>query len=193
MVSINLTLLRTKNQNIMKTIIMSAIAILFAVNMQAQNKNVTKTSNTTVTTVKDSDGEKKLIKTQNVNQVQEVELQNAESNELNKDVKASPVQVTSSTTITAPNGTTRTVDIDRSAYYSMGAQKYQVAVDNVGYTMMTDDNKKAGVLRQVSDNAYIYKNGDRTSYGYFDQNGNLVISTYDDKNDTIITEMFSKN
>ena len=172
---------------------MSAVAVFFAMNVQAQNKNVTKTSNTTVTTVKDSDGEQKMIKTQNVNQVQDVELQNAESNELNKDVKASPVQVTSTTTITAPNGTTRTVDVDRSAYYSMGNQKYQMSVDNVGYTMMTDKNKKAGVLRQVSTNGYIYQNGDRTSYGYFDENNNLVISTYDSKNDTIVTEMYSKN
>src|SRR5690606_2772631 len=124
----------------MKKLVLGIAALLFAAGVQAQNKNVTSTSKSTVTTVKDSEGEKKLVKTQNVNEVQNVELQNAESNALNKDVKPSPVQVTASTTITAPDGATRVVDVDRSAYYSLGGQRYQVSVDNSGYTLTTDGN-----------------------------------------------------
>ncbi len=177
----------------MKNLILSAAVLLLTIGANAQNKNVTSTSNTTVTTVKDSDGEKKMVKTQSLNATQNVELQNAESNELNKDVKASPVQVTASTTITAPDGTTRVVDVDRSAYYSLGAQRFQVSVDNTGYTMMSDKNEKAGILRQLSNNSYIYRNGDRTSFGYFDANGNLVLETYDDKTDKITVQTFSRN
>jgi hypothetical protein len=177
----------------MKTLIVSIAAMLFNLNGQAQNKNVTQTSNSTVTTVKDSDGEKKMVKTQNVNEVQNVELENASSNALNKDVKASPVQVTASTTITAPDGSTRVVDVDRSAYYSLGGTKYQVAIDNTGYSVMTDNNKRAGVLRRLSNNSYIYKTGDKTSVGYFDANGNLVLETYDDKTDRITVETYQRN
>ncbi len=177
----------------MKNLILGLAAFIFTAGMNAQNTNVTSTSKSTVTTVKDSEGEKKLVKTQNVNEVQNVELQNAESNALNKDVKPSPVKVTASTTITAPDGSTRVVDVDRSAYYSLGGQRYQVSVDNTGYTLMTDDNKRAGILRPLSNNSYIYRSGDRTSVGYFDGNGNLILETYDDKNDRITVETYKRN
>ena len=42
----------------MKTIFLMAGVLLFSINSQAQNKNVTDVTKTTVTTVKDSDGEK---------------------------------------------------------------------------------------------------------------------------------------
>ncbi|HEX8561425.1 MAG TPA: hypothetical protein VF676_00470 [Flavobacterium sp.] len=177
----------------MKNIVLAAALVLFATGASAQNRNVTSTSTSTVTTVKDSEGEKTLVKTQRVNETQNVELQNAESNALNKDVKPSPVQVTASTTITAPDGTTRVVDVDRSAYYSLGGKRYQVSVDNTGYTMMTDNNQKAGVLRPLSNNTYIYRNGDRTSVGSFDADGNLILQSYDDKTDKVTTEMFTRN
>ncbi|HEX8268994.1 MAG TPA: hypothetical protein VF581_03805 [Flavobacterium sp.] len=177
----------------MKTLILGIAAFLFTCGSQAQNTNVTGVSRTTTTTVRDSDGEKKLTKTQNVNEVQSVELQDADSNALNKDVKATPVQVTASTTITAPDGTTRVVDVDRSAYYSLGGTRYQVAVDNSGYSLLSENNKKVGVLRPLSNNSYIYRNGDRTSVGYFDANGNLILQTYDEKTDKITTETLSRN
>lgn len=176
----------------MKTAILGIAALLFTLNSQAQNQNVTDVTKTTVTTVKDSEGEKKLVKTQDVKEVQNIQFQDAESKQLNKEVKASPVQVTSTTQITAPDGTTRTVDVDRSAYYSIGDRKYQVTIDNTGYTMM-NNNKKAGLLRQLGPNSYIYRTKDRTSVGYFDANGNLVLQTYDDKTDKISTETYMRN
>ena len=175
----------------MKAITASIIALLFSTGMVAQNKNVTKTSKTTTTTIKDSDGEKQVVRTQNTDQQQNIEFQDADSNALNKDQKATPVQVVSSTVVTLPDGTTRMVDVDRSAYYTMGEQQYKVYVDNKGYTL-ANDNKKAGVLRQLSNNSYIYKTADKTSVGYFDENGNLVLQTYNDKTDEITTEIFTR-
>ena len=70
----------------MRTVILGALAV-FSFTVQAQNQNVTDVSKTTVTTIKDSDGEKTLIKSQNVQAVQNIELENANSNELNKNVK----------------------------------------------------------------------------------------------------------
>lgn len=171
----------------------SMLAVLVSTGMLAQNKNVTKTSKTTVTTIKDSDGEKKLTRTQNTNQQQDIEFQDADSNVLNKDVKATPVQVTSTTEVTLPDGSTRTVDVDRSAYYTMGENQYKVYVDNKGYSMAGKDNKPAAILRNLSNNSYIYKTENKMAVGYFDEDGNLVLQTYDDKTDSIVTEIMKRN
>ena len=177
----------------MKTIV-SAIAIsAFFVNVQAQNTNVTDISKTTVTTVKDSEGEKKLIKNENIKEKQTIEFQNAESNQLNKDMKASPVQVVATTTITGPDGKTRTVDVDRSAYYSIAGNKYQIKPDNTGYTVTDPKGKRAGLLRQLGNNVYIYRANNQTSYASFDESGNLVVHNYDDKSDTFTTTTYTRN
>jgi hypothetical protein len=176
----------------MKTTFLSIAAAVFAFTAQAQTKNVQNATTTTVTTIKDSDGEKKLVKTENEQQVQNLEFKNADSKDLNKDLVATPTQVTATTTITAPDGTTRTVDMDRSAFYTMGGQKYQVSIDNSGYTMM-NNNKKIGLLRNTGPNSYIYRTKDKTAIGHFDQNGNLVLQTYDDKTDKFTTETYVKN
>lgn len=177
----------------MKALILGFAAVLFTLNAQAQNKNVTNVSKTTTTTVKDSEGEKKMVKKENTTEVQNIELQNADANTLNKDLKASPVQVTSTTEITNPDGTTRTVDVDRSAYYTVGGSKYKVALDNSGYMVMEPTGKKYAILRRTSNNNYIYRTKDKTSVGYFDKDGNLVLETYDDKTDKVIIETYTKN
>ena len=168
----------------MKTIILGMAAFLLTLNIQAQNKNVKSEVKTTVTTVKDSEGEKKLVKTQEVKEVQNIELQDADSKELNKEMKQTPVQVTATTEVTA-NGVTRVLDVDRSAYYNLNGSKYKVAVDKSGYTMFTPTGKKSAILRRTSNNNYIYKNKNKTSFGYFDANGNLVLETYNDKTDKV--------
>jgi len=175
----------------MKTLYLSLLALSIGVSASAQNKQVQKESKTTVTTVKDSDGEKKLIRTTTSQQVQNLEFENAESNALNKDLKPTPTQVTATTTITTPDGSTRVVDVDRSAYYTFGDRQYQVSVDRTGYTL-SQDKKPVGVLRNLSTNSYIYKTKEGTSYGYFDENGNLILQSYDDKNDKITTEIYKR-
>ena len=178
----------------MKTLIIGIAAGLFCINASAQNTNVTEVSKTTVITTKDSDGVKKAVVKQNTQEVQNIELQNAESKELNKDLKASPVQVISTTEVTGTDGMTRTLDVDRSAYYSVGGAKYRVAVDNTGYSVMEPTSgKKTAILRRTSNNNYIYRTADKTSFGYFDKNGNLVLETYDDKTDKITVETYIRN
>lgn len=178
----------------MKTLIIGIAAGLFCINASAQNTNVTEVSKTTVITTKDSDGVKKAVVKQNTQEVQNIELQNAESKELNKDLKASPVQVISTTEVTGTDGMTRTIDVDRSAYYSVGGAKYRVAVDNTGYSVMEPTSgKKTAILRRTSNNNYIYRTADKTSFGYFDKNGNLVLETYDDKTDKITVETYIRN
>jgi len=176
----------------MKTTALLLTAFLFSLNGQAQNQNVTNVTKTTVTTVKDSDGEKQIVKKQDVQEVQSIELQNADSKELNKDLKQTPVQVTSTTQITNPDGSTRTVDMDRSSYYESNGQKYQVQLDASGYTITSPQSKKPALLRKTSTNSYIYRTKDQTAIGYFDTNGNLVLETYDDKSDRVSIQTFTK-
>jgi hypothetical protein len=173
----------------MKTITLGMIAFLFTLNIQAQNKNVKSEVKTTVTTIKDSKGEKKLIKTQEIKEIQNIELKDADSNALNKEVKDTPVQVTAITAVTT-NGVTNIVDVDRSAYYNLNGQKYQVSLAETGYNMYLPNKEKAAVLRKTSNNNYIYKAKNKTSFGYFDANGNLVLESYDDKTDKVIVETF---
>ncbi|MDI5949351.1 hypothetical protein QLS91_00765 [Flavobacterium sp. LB2P84] len=173
----------------MKTIILGMVTFLFSVNIQAQNKNVKSEVKTTVTTVKSSDGQKKSIKTQEVKEIQKIELKDAESNALNKERKETPVEVTAITSITA-NGVTNIVDVDRSAYYDLNGEKYQVKLAESGYTIYQPNAEKAAVLRKTSNNNYIYSSKNKTSYGYFDANGNLVLESYDDKTDKITVETF---
>jgi hypothetical protein len=173
----------------MKTIILGMAAFLFTVNIQAQNKNVKSEVKTTVTTVKNSDGQKKSVKTQEVKEIQKIELKDAESNALNKERKETPVEVTAITSITA-NGVTNIIDVDRSAYYDLNGEKYEVKLAESGYTIYQPNAEKAAVLRKTSNNNYIYSSKNKTSYGYFDANGNLVLESYDDKTDKITVETF---
>lgn len=180
-------------EEIMKALLFSVAALAFVTGATAQNTNVTDISKTTVTTVKDSDGEKKIITKEDVKEKQNIEFQNAESGELNKDMKATPVQVVETVTVTGPDGKTRVVDVDRSAYYSIGGAKYKVSPDNTGYTMTDATGKRAGLLRQMGNNTYIYRTGNQTSYASFDNSGNLVIQTYDDKTDSFTKTVYTKN
>lgn len=177
----------------MKTILVSCMTLLATISIQAQNKNVTDVSKTTVTTVKDSDGEKKYLKTQETQEIQNIELQDADSKALNKDMKQTPVQVTSVTSVTNPDGSTRTVDVDRSAYYDYKGKDYQLRLDPSGYAIISPDNKKIGVLRATTTNSYIYRGKNSTSIGYFDTNGNLVLETYDDKSDKVSVETYTRS
>lgn len=175
----------------MKTIILGMAAFLFSINSQAQNQNVKSEVITTVTTIKDSEGEKKLVKKQEVQEIQNIELKDANSDVLNKEIKDSPVQVTSSTQVINPDGTTRTVDMDRSAYYTSNNKKFKVVLDADGYKMISADTKKAALLRKTSTNSYIYRTKGKTAIGYFDTKGNLILETYDDKSDKVIVETFT--
>ena len=68
----------------MKTTILSVIALFVSVTLFAQNKNVQQEVKTTVTTIKDSDGERTIVKKEKTNEVQNIELKDAESKTCSK-------------------------------------------------------------------------------------------------------------
>lgn len=174
----------------MKTTLITMTFLLFSIVSQSQNKNVKDETKTTTTTVKNSDGEKKYVKKENVKEVQNIELKEEQSNTLNIDTKESPVAVTTTTRITNPDGSTRTVDVDRSSYYLSNGMRYKLALDASGYTM-TNGNEKPYLLRKTTTNSYVFRSSDKTAIGYFDTNGDLVVEVYNDKTDTITVEKYT--
>ncbi len=173
----------------MKTFFLSAIAILFSMSIEAQNTNVKTETTTTIKTKKDETGEHKTVKSEVSKEVQNIELENAKPNTSNIPMKESPVMVTSVTTVTNPDGSTRTVDVDRSSYYEYSGKKYKLDLDASGYVMSFGDSKPA-LLRKTSTNSYIYRLKNKIAVGYFDTKGNLIIETYDDKSDKVSLEKF---
>ena len=169
----------------MKSILFGILFICATSTINSQNKNVKDETKTTTTTVVDSKGEKTYVKKENTREVQNIELQNQEPKNINMDLKDSPVMVKTTTTITNPDGSTRTVDVDRSSYYTYKGKKYNVALDSKGYRMLSEDKKEEAFLRKTTTNSFIYQNKKKTAIGYFDVDGNLILETYNPKTDTI--------
>ena len=172
----------------MKTIISGTLAFLFSLGLQAQNQDKKVETVTTTTTVKDNKGERKVVKKEQTQEVQNIELKDVPKGTLNTDIAPSPTQVTSTTTLNV-DGQERVVDVDRSAYYSYNGEKYQVLADKSGYTVNSPNN--VSLLRKTANNTYIYKNKEKFSIGHFDANGNLVLETYDDKSDKVTVEVYN--
>lgn len=173
----------------MKTLLLSAIAFLFSINIEAQNTNLKTETTTTTRTKKDENGVHKTVKSEVTKEVQNIELEKERPHTVNIPTKDSPVMVTTTTKITNPDGSTRTVDVDRSSYYEFNGNKYKLDLDSSGYLMTFGDSKPA-LLRKTSTNSYIYRLKDKIAVGYFDTNGNLIIETYDDKSDKVSLEKF---
>ena len=177
----------------MKNITLGFALLLATITMQAQNKNVTKTSETTVTTIKDSDGVKKLVKENEVTEMQTIQLGEEKEGTKNLDIQASPTQVIKTTQITNADGTTRTVDVDRSGYYiGENGMKYKMDLDPQGYTLYIDKKEKPNLLRKTSINTFFYRNGNETAMSYFDKDGNLVVESYDYKTDVVTTKKYQR-
>lgn len=172
----------------MKTIILGAFALLFSLSIKAQNQDKKVETVTTTTTVKDNKGERKVVKKEKTQEVQDIKLKEVPKGTLNTDIAPSPTQVISTTSVNV-DGQERVVDVDRSAYYVYNGEKYQVAADKSGYTVNSPNN--VSLLRRTSTNSYIYKNKDRFSIGHFDADGNLVLETYDEKTDKVTVEVFN--
>lgn len=175
---------------IMKKIIMVLSLIFITSTIFGQNKNVKGETKITTTTIKDSKGEKTIVKKEEVKEVQEIEFEDANSTKLNKDMKPTPVKVTTTNEVIV-DGTTKFIDVDRSSYYELDGTKYEIKTDNNGYVLLNKNKKSAsGILRKTSNNNYIFRSKNKVSVGYFDANGNLVLETYDPKTDKMIMEEY---
>jgi len=179
----------------MKSTIIGLFFLFITNIVVSQNTNVKDETKTTTTTVVDSKGTKTYVKKENTREVQNIELQNQEKKNINMDLKDSPVITKTTTTITNPDGSIRTADIDRSSYYLLNGKKYTVSLENnsKGYRILSDDRKEKAFLRKTSTNSFIYRNKNKTAIGYFDLDGNLILETYDPKTDTVVYEKYIVN
>lgn len=171
----------------MKLAILSTIAFLFSIQIEAQNTQTEVKTKTT--TVKDSEGTHKTVKTEVIKKEQKIVLGEEKANTKNIPTLDSPIEVTKTTKITNPDGTTRTVDVDRSSYYESNGKIYKLDLDASGY-IITQGEMKA-LLRRTSTNSYIFRSDNKTAIGYFDTDGNLVIEYYDEKLDIVNIEKYA--
>ncbi len=169
----------------MKASLIIIASLLFSITSQSQNNNVLNITKTTTTTVQDGGKAKKFVKKENVIETQKIELKDSKPNTLNIEMKESPVLVTTTTQITNPDGSTRTTAIDRSGYYLLADKKFKIDLDAQGYTVVSDNVTKPYLLRKTSTNSYIYVNEGKVALSYFDNEGNLIIETYNDKTDAV--------
>lgn len=164
-----------------------ALAILLVAGLSATaqvNQNVTKESTTTTVTVNNGQGKpKKITKTEMSEAKQNIEFEDAESKKINKNVKPTPVQVSQSTTIKGDGIPT---------YYELNGERYIFVTDHDGYRISSPSVKEYGIVRKTSNGQYIFRTKTGTSTGYFDENGNFVVETYDDATDGFTKVTYSK-
>lgn len=175
----------------MKTVIATLVILLYF-NVQAQNKNVQTEVKTTVTTIKDSEGEKKLIKSEVTKEVQKVGVEEDKEKAGTKNIPMAnnPVEVTKATAINA-DGKTKVVDVERSTYLINNGKRYELKSDEGGYTMKLPEDKYNAVLRKTSNNNYIYYSKNKYALGYFDADGNFILETYNTKSDKVTVEKYT--
>ena len=92
--------------------------------------------------------------------------------------------------ITNSNLNTRT-DIT----YSNSDHSYSLEKDDKGLNLiMIEGNERMPLakMRKLSTKeGYVFRNNDETSYAHFDTEGNLIVETYDYKNDSIVVKKYS--
>lgn len=174
----------------MKAIPMTIALFIIPFIMHSQNENVLKTVEVKTTTIKDSEGEKKIVKTVETKEVQKVALGEEKANTLNIPLVDSPVTVETKTKVSV-DGVVQSIDVDRSAIYTLEGKEYKVALGKTGYTISNPKSKDVAYLKRTSNNNYIYKTKNKTAVGYFDANGNLILETYDEKTDQVILEKYN--
>lgn len=174
----------------MKSLFIATLFLFSTHSVLGQNKNVKDETKTTTTTVTDSKGEKTYVKKENTREVQNIELKEQEPKNINMDLKDSPVVIENTTTVTNPDGSTRTVDIDRSSVYLFNNKKYDIALDSKGYRILSEDGKEKAFLRKTTTNSFIYHYKNNTAIAYFDVEGNLVLEKYNSNSDTISFEKY---
>jgi hypothetical protein len=168
------------------------IATAFTLNGFSQApKNVKSETTTVITTIKDSEGEKKLVKTEETREVQKIELGQESPNTINIPQVNSPVNVTTTTQLSV-DGEIKSVDVDRSAYYVFNGEKYEFKSDKQGYTLNSVSSKNRAILRKTSNNNYIYINKNKVAVGYYDSDGNFILETYDSTTESMKKEKFEK-
>ena len=174
----------------MKTLFILLSTSLFTTMVVAQNKDILDVTKTTTTTIKDANGERKIVKKQETKEVQNIELKDAKPNTINVEVKDSPVQVQTVTKISDSEGNTTFVEKDHSGNYVLNGVTYQLILDTKGYLLSTAVQKKVVLIRKTGTTSLILPTKEYSGVGYFDADGNLIIEKYFNNSITLITDKY---
>ena len=99
------------------------------------------------------------------------------NNETNQAVSRKPVKITESTT------------------FSTGNEIFTIQPDKNGYTMMSKidgKEKMYGKIRKMPDREfYILAKENENSFGYFDNDGNFIVESYDPDSDSVYLKKYN--
>ncbi len=162
----------------MKKILILALAA-FTASFAQENKNEKKETVLTNTAVKSYKGTEVSTKAVTKTVKQEIALNDSQANQTNQSVVMKPAQV----------------DTDISYNYEGNRFKFISQKDNNGYRLMTvKDNatqEEYAILKPTSQNGYyILSQSGKSSFGYFNADGNFVVERYDPKTDAVISEIY---
>ena len=158
----------------MKKLILSIALISFAFGFAQNEDKMTKTV-TTKTKVKSSKGEEVAIKEKKYTAEQKLEVEN--NNQTNQAVRRDPVKIIESTT------------------FISDGKNYIIKPDANGYMMHQQKDgqtKIYGKIRKMPDReSYILVKENENAFGYFDNDGNFIVETYDPTNDKVILKKYN--
>ena len=89
-------------------------------------------------------------------------------------------------------GVLRFVDIDRSGTYKNLNNTYILSVDEKGYTFKTDKGKFIANIRQNDNDNYLFVNKKEIAHVWFKENGDMIVETYELKDDVFIKNLYIK-
>ena len=158
----------------MKKLILSLAILSFTFGF-AQNEDKMSKTVITKTKVKSSKGEEVAVKEQKYTANQKLQVEN--NNETNQAVSRKPVKITESTT------------------FSTGNEMFTIQPDKNGYTVMSKKDGKEkmyGKIRKMPDREfYILAKENENSFGYFDNDGNFIVESYDPDSDSVYLKKYN--
>lgn len=174
---------------------MYACLFLFVGNIWAQEEPKNVSEESTTKTVKTDNGtevvEKKIKVT--TREEQDIEFAEKDKNKRDKDVVKSPVKVKK--TIEIDNDRGNSYDSKTEIrYYEFNGKQYGFKKVDTGFSVLEKDhetpNNYGQLIKFNRENHYLFKNGNDTGIGYFNDDGSFTIEYYDKKTKTVTSQEF---
>lgn len=166
----------------MKKFLILTAFLIGVIGFAQERKNTESESVITRQTIKDNQGTKTLTKTESQTKNQRMRLAEEDRNKTNQTVIMDPIEV----------NTDISYDFDGNRFQFLSQE------DKEGYRLMTvrdnvTDKEYALIKPSSQPGYYIISKEGQSSFGYFDEEGNFVIESYDSSKDRVVTEVFKIN
>tara|TARA_R110002020_G_scaffold302150_1_gene517556 strand:+ start:5510 stop:6004 length:495 start_codon:yes stop_codon:yes gene_type:complete len=162
----------------MKTLVLVSVMAISTIAFAQNNDKIEKTQTikTTVNNGRESNTTTKKITTTTSRDVQ---LNPADTDKVNQRLSNSDLNTRTDVT------------------YSNSDHSYRLEKDDKGMNLVmmngTERMPLAKMRKLSTKEGYVIRNNDETSYAHFDTAGNLIVETYDYKNDSIVVKKYSVN